>query len=195
MGLECGWRHARKRWSRGFEDFEKRQLRLDNWGERWILTAERCSWVFRISTDRDLKNHKMHRAWEWGQDSKNCVSLLSRVTIDRSQELINAFVPETKESACIVYGCDDIIMAMRSFMVIIYNNTAVLTRLIRYQSSVNQIKPVVFCKHLTFFFTCFCLHIIFFRTSTEERINEILFVLVGESFIPSIWNTSASAWR
>ena len=41
MRLEFGWRHARKRWSREFE----------NSGESWILTVER--WVFRISTDRD----------------------------------------------------------------------------------------------------------------------------------------------
>ena len=53
----------------------------------WILTVEICSWVFRISTDRDLKHHKMHRELGWGQHSmvsiirlaktfKNCVSLL-----------------------------------------------------------------------------------------------------------------------
>ena len=34
MGLECGWRHAQKRWSWEFEDFEKtvveiRQLRRE----------------------------------------------------------------------------------------------------------------------------------------------------------------------
>ena len=55
--------------------------------EGWILTVERCSWVFRISTDRDLKHHKMRRMLGWGQYSvvsivwlaktfKNCVSLL-----------------------------------------------------------------------------------------------------------------------
>ena len=42
----------------------------------WILTVERCRWVFQISTDRDLKHHKMHRALGWGQHSKNCVSFL-----------------------------------------------------------------------------------------------------------------------
>ena len=28
MGLECGWRHARKRWSREFEDFEKESVEI-----------------------------------------------------------------------------------------------------------------------------------------------------------------------
>ena len=102
MGLECGWCHVRKRWSWEFEDFEKSQLKLDHWGESWVFgrwelgcvrwgrelrswdwTVEDESWiwavaicrVFRISTDRDLKHHKMHRALGWGQHSKSCVSL------------------------------------------------------------------------------------------------------------------------
>ena len=41
MWLECGWRHARKRWSWEFEDFEKSQLRLDHWGES-------CIWNDRV---------------------------------------------------------------------------------------------------------------------------------------------------
>ena len=32
----------------------------------WILTVERYCWVFRISTDRDLKDHNMHRTLGWG---------------------------------------------------------------------------------------------------------------------------------
>ena len=28
----------------------------------WILTVERCSLVFRVSTDRDLKHHKVRHA-------------------------------------------------------------------------------------------------------------------------------------
>ena len=84
MGLECGWRHAQKRWSWEFEVFEKTSVEYSA-VEIWILTVEeveldlaveRCSWVFRISTDRDLKHHKMHRALGWGQHIKNCVFLL-----------------------------------------------------------------------------------------------------------------------
>ena len=60
MRMECGWRQAQKRWSWEFEDFEKVSV------ESYILTAEKCSWVFRISTDRDLKHHKMRRVWGWG---------------------------------------------------------------------------------------------------------------------------------
>ena len=40
-----------------------RQLSFCHWGESWILTVERCSWDFRISTDRDLKHHGMRRAF------------------------------------------------------------------------------------------------------------------------------------
>ena len=91
MGLECGWRHARKRWSWEYEDFEEEsveKLRLDHWGESWILTVERCSWVFQISNNRDLKYHKRRRALGWSQTFKNCVSLLMSPW-DRKQKLIN----------------------------------------------------------------------------------------------------------
>ena len=37
--------------------------------ESWIRTVERCIWVFRISTDRDLRHHKMRRVWGWSQHS------------------------------------------------------------------------------------------------------------------------------
>ena len=56
MRLECGWRHARKRWSWEFEDFEKEQLRLDHgerelsfyhWGESWIWAVENVVRFFR----------------------------------------------------------------------------------------------------------------------------------------------------
>ena len=55
------------------EDFEKESVEIGplRWElsflllrQSWILTIERCSWVFRISTDRDLKHHKMHCAWD-----------------------------------------------------------------------------------------------------------------------------------
>ena len=70
MGLECGWRHARKRWSREFEDFEKVSV------EKWDWTMELSRWGFghwveelgfRISTDRDNEHHKMHRALGMGR--------------------------------------------------------------------------------------------------------------------------------
>ena len=87
-GLECGWCHAQYGWSWEFDDFEKCQLDSDHWKMSWILTVERCSWDFRISTDRDFKHHKICRTLGWGQQSmiriarlaktfKNCVSLSS----------------------------------------------------------------------------------------------------------------------
>ena len=69
-----------------------------------------CSWVFRISTDIDLKHHKIRPALGWGQHSifsivwlaktfKNYVSLL---VSPWAEPVINKlFVPETTESACI----------------------------------------------------------------------------------------------
>ena len=63
---------------------KKSQLRLDHWGESWILTVERCScfFFFRFSTDRDLRHHKMHRTLGWDLYSKNCVSLLASPWIE-----------------------------------------------------------------------------------------------------------------
>ena len=34
MVLECGWRHARKRWSLEFEDFEKEAVKIGPWKQR-----------------------------------------------------------------------------------------------------------------------------------------------------------------
>ena len=54
----------------------------------------RCSWVFRISTDRDLKHHEMCQTLGGGvsivwlrKTFKNCLSLL--VSKNRSQKLID----------------------------------------------------------------------------------------------------------
>ena len=71
---------------------KKNQLWLDHGGDYWILTVERCSWVFRISTDRDLKHHKMRRALARGQHSMVSIDfwelcLSPRVAMDRSQEI------------------------------------------------------------------------------------------------------------
>ena len=69
-------------------------------GYSFILTVERCIWVFRISTDRDLKRHKMRRALGSGQRSKNYVSILVS-PLTEVKKLKNPFVSETTESACI----------------------------------------------------------------------------------------------
>ena len=47
MGLECGWRHALKRWSWEFEDFEKKSVGF--WPLKNVVgysTVEDKSWVF-----------------------------------------------------------------------------------------------------------------------------------------------------
>ena len=96
--LECGWRHARNRWSWEFEDFEKesvKKLRLDD-GSRelssccWDIYLDlghwRCSWVFFIFTDRDLKHRKM--CCVFGMIS--IVRIVSFLVLKNwSQELIN----------------------------------------------------------------------------------------------------------
>ena len=58
--------------------------------ESWILTVERCSWVFRISTNWDLKHHQMHCVLGWGQHSMvskdlRIVCLMAPWTEARSQ--------------------------------------------------------------------------------------------------------------
>ena len=86
MGLECGWRHAEKRWSWVFEDFEKESV------ESWIWIGWGFGhWVEELSFS-DLY-------WQFDYERLlRIVSLL--VSKNRSQKLINTFVPETKESAC-----------------------------------------------------------------------------------------------
>ena len=98
---------------------KKSQLKLDRWGESWIFyhwgRVERCSWVFRISTDRYLKHHKMRSMWGWSQHSIVSIDfselcLSPRVIMEWSQKLIKPFVSETTESACIcicIVNCCD----------------------------------------------------------------------------------------
>ena len=65
MGMEYELRHARKRWSWEFEDFEKESVESWHWtmeDESWVFYRCVGGWNFRISTDRDLKYHKMRRA-------------------------------------------------------------------------------------------------------------------------------------
>ena len=48
IGLECGWRHAGKRWSWEFEDFEKESVEGWHWtiqADSWVL----CHWVRELS--------------------------------------------------------------------------------------------------------------------------------------------------
>ena len=130
MGLECGWRHAQKRWAENLEDFEKDSVEVrpwcwevevrpgswdieigpckaDNWVlchwgiEHWVLYRWGGGKEFRISTERDLKHHRMRRACV-GSDSMvsivRVVSLL--VSKNWSQKLIKPFVPE-QQSACL----------------------------------------------------------------------------------------------
>ena len=65
MRLECGWRHAQKRWAENLEDFEKKiqlssdydveklksdhdveKLKSDHGVEGWHWAMEADSWVF-----------------------------------------------------------------------------------------------------------------------------------------------------
>ena len=53
-GLRCRWRHAQKRWSREFEDFEKTVVGYSTVeGAVEFSTVEAYGWVYRIPTGRD----------------------------------------------------------------------------------------------------------------------------------------------
>ena len=96
MGLEYGWRHAQKRWSWEFEDFEKESV------ESWIWAVEDVVGFFRNSTDSDLKNHKMRRAL--GMVSiVRILSLSLRIAMGRRQE-INKDTAEYTTLAYLSYG-------------------------------------------------------------------------------------------
>ena len=96
MVLECGWRHAQKRWSWEFKDFEK----TASWGRPLKIAVE-----FFGSRPAEIFNTTRCGAHcGWGQRrmvsigfKKLCLS--PRVAKDRSQKLINPFVSETTESA------------------------------------------------------------------------------------------------
>ena len=110
--ITCGWRYAWKRWSWEFEKeavgswdwtIELRQFSSCHWGESWILTVKKCSWDFRISTDRIFKHHKMRRAFVGSDSIVSRVRIVSHPSCRRTEvkKLIKPFVPETIESACI----------------------------------------------------------------------------------------------
>ena len=85
----------------------------------WIIevrvgssAVEACGQVLQISTDRDLKHHKICHTLRLGSDRmvtivwlaktfKNCVS--PHVAMDQSQEINKLFVSETTASACVLY--------------------------------------------------------------------------------------------
>ena len=73
MGQECGWRHARKRLSWEFEEFEKESVESWDWtmvAESWVSAIEarvgfgplKMYLFFFSDLYRDLKHHKMRRA-------------------------------------------------------------------------------------------------------------------------------------
>ena len=91
--------------------FWKESVESWNWtmeAKSWVSASEALSWVevwplkdFRISTDRDLKHHKMRRALGIVSIVR-IVSLSPRV--EESKSLINkAFVSETTEYTCVLY--------------------------------------------------------------------------------------------
>ena len=92
-------RHARKRWSWEFEDFEKSQLRLDHWCrglkfDHWgidlgLLPLRQCGQFLQISTDRDLKYHEICRTLGVGVSIVNNCVFLVVAPMDWSQEIIN----------------------------------------------------------------------------------------------------------
>ena len=117
MGQVYGWRHAQKRWAGNLEDFKKR-FRLcwevEFWPWCWevgVLTVEAYGWTFQISTGEDGLRSKT--PWDvlnvggdvnivWLRKTfKNCVSLF--VSKNRSQKLINVFVPEQRSRLCICF--------------------------------------------------------------------------------------------
>ena len=91
MRLEYGWHHSRKRCPENARTLKRVSCELN-------LCRWRCSWVFRISTDRDLRHLKMRRAW----DAVNIVRIVPLlVSKKQSQMLLNAFVREATEPACV----------------------------------------------------------------------------------------------
>ena len=130
MGLEYGWRHARKRWSWKLRILKKSQLRLAHggrelssfrWGIELDLVRWRCSWVFLISTDRDLKHHKMRRAL--GMVSiVRVVSLSPCVAMDRSQKLINrSYLKQQSPLVSCICVCIVLVLWLISLLLWLYN--------------------------------------------------------------------------
>ena len=111
MGQECGWRHAQKRWSWEFEDFEKESVESWDWtveAESGISAIGAESWdLYRWGMELDLGRWRC--SWVFGSLPTEILNITLLVSKNKSQKLIKPFVPETTESACICvlyYSCD-----------------------------------------------------------------------------------------
>ena len=106
MGLECGWRHAQKWWSWEFEDFEKMavgfRLLKDVVGYSTMKTRVGFSTVEDAvhffgsqpaEMNWDLKYHKMHHAFGYGEHR-----LLRIVSLSSCH---HGLKPETNKPFCI----------------------------------------------------------------------------------------------
>ena len=122
MGPECRWRHARKRWSWEFEDFEKESVEIGPLKQTVEIgplrqelassAVEACGQVLQISTDRDLKHLEIyHHTLGMGSDSmvsivwlantfKNCVSLLVSLWTEVKKLIIRSYL---KRKSLLVY--------------------------------------------------------------------------------------------
>ena len=136
MGLEYWWRYAQKRWTENLRILKTRQLTLTldhggrilsslplSWSWELKFNRWRCSWVFRISTDRYLNHYKMRCALLGSEsmvrNSKNCVSLL--VSMNWSQEINKLFVNEQQIPPAFVHVFVSIVFCIYELMAIQYN--------------------------------------------------------------------------
>ena len=123
MGLECGWRHAQKRWVENLKVLKTRQLRNWDWtmqANNWVLchlveffSVAATVKFFRVSTSEDELRSKTPRdvsnvggvvsiIW-YERLFKNRVSLL--VSKNRSQKLINLSYLNTGVACVFVFAC------------------------------------------------------------------------------------------
>ena len=94
-GLECGWRYARRRWAKEFEDFEKESVDSWHWVESRILTIEDVVGFFGSLLTEILNIAKCAARWVGSDCVVSIVRIMSLlVSKNWSQKLINAFVSE-----------------------------------------------------------------------------------------------------
>ena len=115
MGRECGWRHARKRWSWEFENLKKESV------ESWDWTMGADSWVSAIGARSrvvgdsaiESKSWVFFRCVSWlsfsGLDQQRWIEILNITRCaerwgcclsPRVEEVNKPFVSEATESAC-----------------------------------------------------------------------------------------------
>ena len=111
MGVVWWWRHARKRWSWEFKDFEKSQLRLDQRGRElsfchlsrelsFLLLQWRLSFS-DLDRRRGIEILNITRcAARWDGVSIVRIVSLSSCRHEPKSEIYKPFVSETTESAC-----------------------------------------------------------------------------------------------